>query len=96
MKYSMYLNYYVCKSPYPYYIVKADEELNKFYVSSNHKTFNAWLYNEQEVIAMIQEKYPNAERIAHVDRSKKIRTAKMTYKAKEGNERTYIKTLNVL
>ena len=96
MKYSMSLNYYVRKSPYPYYIVKADEELNKFYVSSKHKTFNAWLYNEQEVVAMIQEKYPNAERIAHVDRSKKIRTAKMTYKAKEGNERTYIKTLNVI
>ena len=96
MKYSMYLNYYVCKSPYPYYIVKADEELSRFYVDSKHKTFNAWLYNEQEVINMIQEKYPNAERIAHVDRSKKRRTGKMTYKAKVGNERTYIKTQTML
>jgi hypothetical protein len=44
--------------------VKADEELSRFCVDSKHKTFNAWLYNEQEVINMIQEKYLNAERIA--------------------------------
>ena len=51
MKYSMYLERYVYKSPYPYYIVQADEWLTKFEVWSNRKTFNAWLYSEREVIA---------------------------------------------
>jgi hypothetical protein len=66
----MYLERYVYKSPYPYYIVQADEWLTKFEVWSNRKTFNAWLYSEQEVIAMIEAKYPGAERIAHVHRSR--------------------------
>ena len=70
MKYSMYLKRYVCKSPYPYYIVRADEDLTKFHVWSKNKTFNAWLHTEQEVITMIEEKYPGAERIAHVHRSR--------------------------
>ena len=70
MKYSMYLERYVYKSPYPYYIVQADEWLTKFEVWSNRKTFNAWLYSEQEVIAMIEAKYPGAERIAHVHRGR--------------------------
>jgi hypothetical protein len=70
MKYSMYLDAYVYKSPYPYYIVQADEWLTKFEVWSNRKSFNAWLYTEQEVIDMIEEKYPGAERIAHVHRSR--------------------------
>ena len=70
MKYSMYLKTYVCKSPYPYYIVRADEDLTKFHVWSKNKNFNGWLYTEQEVIDMIEEKYPGAERIAHVHRSR--------------------------
>ena len=65
MKYSMYLKHYVCKSPYPYYIVRADEDLTKFYVWSKTKMFNGWLYSEQEVVAMIEAnsdsvKIPNA------------------------------------
>ncbi len=70
MKYSMYLNAYVYKSPYPYYIVQADEWLTKFEVWSNRKSFNGWLYTEREVIAMIEAKYPGAERIAHVHRGR--------------------------
>ena len=81
---------------YPNYVVKADEEVSRFCIDSKNKTFNAWLYNEQELVNRILEKYPNAERIAHVDRSKKRRTGKMTYKAKVGNERTYIKTQTML
>ena len=50
----MYLKHYVCKSPYPYYIVRADEELTKFYVWSKTRMFNGWLYSEQEVMAMIE------------------------------------------
>ena len=66
----MYLKQYVCKSAYPYYIVQADEWLTKFHVWSKNKCFNAWLYTEQEVITMIEEKYPGAERIAHVHRGR--------------------------
>ncbi len=86
MKYSMYLKAYVCKSPYPYYIVRADEDLTKFHVWSKNKTFNAWLYTEQEVINMIEEKYPGAERIAHVHRSRHrqvLTTHKKPYPAKQ-------------
>ena len=86
MKYSMHLKQYVCKSPYPYYIVRADEDLTKFHVWSKNKTFNAWLYSEQEVIDMIEEKYPGAERIARVDRSrirKVLKTHKNPYPAKQ-------------
>ena len=71
MKYSMYLDAYVYKSPYPYYIVQADEWLTKFEVWSNRKTFNAWLYSEREVIAMIEAKYPGAERIGRIIRARR-------------------------
>ena len=66
----MRLKQYVCKSPYPYYIIHADEWLTKFEVWSNIKLFNAWLYTEEEVIAMIESKYPGAERIPRVHRSR--------------------------
>ena len=83
MKYSMYLDAYVYKSPYPYYIVQADEWLTKFEVWSNRKTFNAWLYSEREVIAMIEAKYPGAERIGRIVRARKTPTpARKTYPAK--------------
>ena len=59
----MYLKQYACKSPYPYYIVQADEWLTKFEVWSNIKLFNAWLYTEEEVVAMIEAKYPGSHRI---------------------------------
>ena len=84
MKYSMYLDAYVYKSPYPYYIVQADEWLTKFEVWSNRKTFNAWLYSEREVIAMIEAKYPGAERIGRIVRARKAPTpARKTYPAKQ-------------
>jgi len=86
MKYSMYLKHYVSKSPYPYYIIQADEELTKFEVWSRKKTINAWLYTEQEVIAMIEKKYPNAERIEHVDRSRRTQTPKPQYLPKEQHQ----------
>lgn len=85
MKYSMYLKHYVCKSPYPYYIVQADEDLTKFHVWSRRKTFNAWLHSEAEVIAMIESKYPGAQRIKRMDHSrrKSETPARMTYPAKQ-------------
>ena len=84
MKYSMYLKHYVCKSPYPYYIVRADEELTKFYVWSKTKMFNGWLYSEQEVMAMIEAKYPGAERIPWIDRSRprQVTSRRIPYPAK--------------
>ena len=81
----MYLKHYVCKSPYPYYIVQADEDLTKFHVWSHRKTFNAWMHSEAEVIAMIEAKYPGAQRIEHMDRSRRraLAPARMTYPAKQ-------------
>lgn len=85
MKYSMHLKQYVCKSPYPYYIVRADEELTKFHVWSKTKTFNGWLHSELEVIAMIEQKYPGAERIPWIDRSRprKVTGRRIPYPAKK-------------
>jgi hypothetical protein len=86
MKYSMYLKQYVCKSPYPYYIIHADEWLTKFEVWSNRKTINAWLYTEEEVIAMIEAKYPGAQRIPRVHRNRptKVNTPRRNpYPAKQ-------------
>ena len=54
----MYLTYYTCRSQYPYYIMNADIDLTKFEVYSCRKSFNAWLYTEQEVLDMIKENYP--------------------------------------
>jgi hypothetical protein len=69
MKYSICLKY-INKSPYPYYVVHADVDLTKFHVWSKRKLLNAWLYTEQEAIAMIEERYPGAERVERVDRSR--------------------------
>jgi len=84
MKYSMYLKHYVCKSPYPYYIVQADEDMTKFHVWSCRKTFNAWLHSEAEMITMIEAKYPGAQRIKRMDNSRRNSEmpARMTYPAK--------------
>ena len=86
MKYSMRLKQYVCKSPYPYYIIHADEWLTKFEVWSNIKLFNAWLYTEEEVIAMIESKYPGAEKIERAHRSRPahvITSRRSPYPAKQ-------------
>ena len=84
MKYSICLKY-INKSPYPYYVVHADVDLTKFHVWSKRKLLNAWLYTEQEAIAMIEERYPGAERVERVDRSrsKQVLTHKKTYPAKQ-------------
>ena len=82
MKYSMHLRQYLCKSPYPYYVIQADEDLTKFHVWSKMKTMNAWLYSEQEVLDMIEEKYPGAERIERPVRSRPQVLTRKTYLAK--------------
>jgi alkylated DNA repair dioxygenase AlkB len=84
MKYSICLKY-INKSPYPYYVVHADVDLTKFHVWSKRKLLNAWLYTEQEAIAMIEERYPGAERVERVDRSrsKQVLTHKKPYPAKQ-------------
>ena len=71
MKYSICLKQYMCKSPYPYYVVKSDIELTKFEVWGFQKLFNATLYTEQQVLDLIQLKYPDAERIKRNSRPRK-------------------------
>jgi len=66
MKYTMYLKQYVCKSPYKYWIVEADEDLTHFHVWSRRKSFNSTLYTEEQVLTLIEEKYPDSVRIEKV------------------------------
>ena len=68
----MRLKQYVCKSPYPYYVVQSDIELTKFDVWTNTKLFNAWLHTEEEVVAMIEAKYPGSQRIARSHRPRQV------------------------
>ena len=70
MKYSMHYKHYTSKSPYPYWVVKADEELTKFHVWSKIKTFNCTLYTEERVLRLIEEKYPESIRVDWVNRSR--------------------------
>jgi hypothetical protein len=74
MKYCIYLQKYVHKSPYSYYVVEADEELTHFHVWSKRKTFNATFNTEQQVLDLINEKYPNSTRYEKVFHPKKIKT----------------------
>jgi hypothetical protein len=73
MKYCIYLQKYVTKSNYPYYIVEADEDLTHFHVWSKRKTFNATIYTEQKVLDLINEKYPNSTRYEKVFNPRKIK-----------------------
>ena len=66
MKYSFHYKHYIGKSNYPYWVVIADEDLTKFHVWSKTKSFNCTLYTEDQVHALIQEKYPGALRIDRV------------------------------
>jgi hypothetical protein len=59
----MYYAEYICKSPYPYWVVIADDDLTKFYVWSKRKTFNARFHTEQQVIDLMEEKYPGSIRL---------------------------------
>ena len=63
MKYSIRTCKYVTKSPYTYILVEADDSLTKFHVWGKTKGFNTLYYDEERVLNLIQEKYPNAERI---------------------------------
>jgi hypothetical protein len=74
MKYCMYLQKYVCKSPYSYYIVEADEDLTHFHVWSRRKSFNSTLYTEERVLNLIEEKYPGSIRIEKVFKKSRLGT----------------------
>ena len=71
MQYSMHYKHYTSKSKYPYWVVKANEDLTKFHVWSKIKTFNCTLYTEERVLQLIEEKYPGAVRIDWVNRSRR-------------------------
>ena len=54
---------YASKGPYSYIVIHSDEPLTKFEVWGKTKGFNTLYYDEERVLNLIQEKYPNAERI---------------------------------
>ena len=64
----MHYKHYTSKSHYPYWVVKASEDLTKFHVWSKIKTFNCTLYSEERVLNLIEEKYPGAVRVDWVNR----------------------------
>ena len=70
MKYSIRTCKYVTKSPYTYILVEADDSLTKFHVWGKTKGFNTLFYDEKKVFEMMQEKYPDAERIEKKLKSK--------------------------
>ena len=63
MKYSIETCCYVSKSPYTYIVVRADDALTKFHVWGKVKAFNTLFHDEKKVLDLMQEKYPNSERI---------------------------------
>ena len=63
MKYSIRTCKYVTKSPYTYILVEANDSLTKFHVWGKTKGFNTLFYDEKKVLDLMQEMYPNAERI---------------------------------
>jgi len=63
MKYSIEICSYVSKSPYTYIVVKGDQPLTKFHVWGKIKAFNTLMYDEDKVLNLIKEKYPDSERI---------------------------------
>ena len=76
MKYSIRTCKYVTKSPYTYILVEANDSLTKFHVWGKTKGFNTLFYDEKKVLDLMQEMYPNAERIEkkYKPRTKKILT----------------------
>ena len=70
MKYSIKTCNYVSRSPYTYHVVQADEPLTKFYVWGYIKAFNNLYYDEQRVLNLINEKYPNSERVERISKRK--------------------------
>lgn len=71
MKYSMHYKQDTSKSKYPYFVVKADEDLTKFHVWSKTKTFNSTLYSEERVLQLIEEKCPGSIRIDWINLSRR-------------------------
>ena len=63
MKFYIDMCNYASKSPYSYIVIHADEPLTKFHVWGKTKGFNTLCYDEKKVFEMMQEKYPDAERI---------------------------------
>jgi hypothetical protein len=62
MNYYLFFAEYVSKSPYSYWILVSDESLIKFDIWSKRKSFNSRFYTEDQVLALIEEKYPNSIR----------------------------------
>jgi hypothetical protein len=63
MKFYIDMCNYASKGPYSYIVIHSDEPLTKFEVWGKTKGFNTLYYDEERVLNLIQEKYPNAERI---------------------------------
>ena len=62
MNYYLFFAEYVSKSPYSYWILVSDESLIKFDIWSKRKSFNSRFYTEDQVLKLIDEKYPNSIR----------------------------------
>ena len=62
MNYYLFFAEYISKSPYSYWILVSDAELIKFDVWSKRKSFNSIFYTEDQVLKLIDEKYPNSIR----------------------------------
>ena len=71
MKYSIETCSYVSKSPYTYIVVRADDALTKFHVWGKVKAFNTLFHDEKKVLDLMQEKYPNSERVEKKLKSRK-------------------------
>ena len=64
MKYYLYLQKsHGRTSNYFYWIIVSDEPLIKLNIWGNRKSFNNTIYNEIQVLEIIQKIYPNAIRI---------------------------------
>ena len=74
MMYYLYYAEYISKSPYSYWILVSDVELIKFEVWSKRKSFNSLYYNEERVLALIDEKYPNSIRKERPPLRKKLKS----------------------
>ncbi len=63
MKYYLYHQESNINLRYPYWVLVANEPLIKFDIWSVRKSFNCTLYNELQVLEMIDQLYPNSIRI---------------------------------
>jgi hypothetical protein len=72
MNYYLFFAEYVSKSPYSYWILVSDESLIKFDIWSKRKSFNSRFYTEDQVLKLIDEKYPNSIRRVRPPLRKKV------------------------